>query len=88
LLLTISSATQVLWEMVQDYQKQNIFVCFVKLRPHLKKTFLKSDIIGALGGNRVFTTLTAALSYVEGTVLQIQKSNTVIYDNKGQENLL
>lgn len=60
--------------MVQDYQKQGIFVCFVKLRPHLKKMFLQSDIIGAFGGNRVFSSLTEALNYVESNNLRTNKT--------------
>jgi len=70
-----ASATQVLCEMVHDYQKQDIFVCFVKLRPHIKKMFVKSAIIGALGGNRVFSSLTVALTYVEENVLGKNSGN-------------
>jgi len=35
--------------------------------------FIKSNIIDALGGNRVFSSLTAALTYVESILRQQQQ---------------
>jgi len=69
-LLVLTSAIQVVWEMVQEYQKKGIFVCFVKLRPQLKRMFIKSNIIGALGGNRVFMSLSDALCYLEDNIVR------------------
>jgi len=63
--------------MVTEYQKNGIFVCFVKLRPHLKTMFIKSNIIDALGGNRVFSSLTEAVAYVEASVVKKDNANSV-----------
>eukprot|EP01125_Pyxidicula_operculata_P012514 TRINITY_DN4109_c0_g1_i2.p2 TRINITY_DN4109_c0_g1~~TRINITY_DN4109_c0_g1_i2.p2 ORF type:complete len:245 (-),score=38.52 TRINITY_DN4109_c0_g1_i2:705-1439(-) len=63
-----ASAMEILSEMMAEYQKNGIFVCFVKLRPKLKISFLQSGIIGALGGDRIFSTTEEALTYVKNTV--------------------
>jgi len=57
-------AIQTFYEMMEDYDHNNIFVCFVKLPPHLKKPFLQSGIINPRGGNRVYPTVTAAIKYI------------------------
>jgi high affinity sulfate transporter 1 len=59
-----ASAIQVLHEMMMDYRSRNVFVCWVKLRDHLKQPFLLSGIISALDGDRLFSTTHDAVEYV------------------------
>jgi len=60
---------QVFLEMSQDYQKKGIFICFVKVRPHLKMLLLKTGVIGSLGGNRVFSSISEAIKYVNENIV-------------------
>lgn len=60
-----ASAIQVLHEMMNDYKERNIFVCWVKLRDHLKRPFLLSGIISALDGDRLFASTHEAVKYVQ-----------------------
>jgi len=69
-----ASAIQVLGEMVEDYQKQDIFVCFVKLRSDLKQKFVVSGIIGSLGGDRLFGSTTEAVSYIHKLLKMIHST--------------
>jgi len=39
------SAIQVFYEMLEDYHKRNITVCFVKLKSHLVKPFKNAKLI-------------------------------------------
>jgi len=64
-----ASAMRILWEMMEDYQNTNIFVCFVKLPPKLISPFIRAGIIGSLGGNRVHPTVGAAITYIHETVM-------------------
>lgn len=59
-----ASAVQTVYEMVKDYQKRDIFVCFVKLRSKLTDQFLRAGIIGNLGGDRVFPHVDDAVNYI------------------------
>eukprot|EP01128_Nolandella_sp_AFSM9_P000989 TRINITY_DN1110_c0_g1_i1.p1 TRINITY_DN1110_c0_g1~~TRINITY_DN1110_c0_g1_i1.p1 ORF type:complete len:753 (-),score=141.73 TRINITY_DN1110_c0_g1_i1:197-2347(-) len=68
-----ASAIQTIYEMMLDYQKRGIFLCFVKLRSSLKKSFLLSGIIGGLGGDRIFVSTDEAMKYVNTVVLPNKK---------------
>lgn len=60
-----ASATQELYEMVKEYEKNSIFVCFVKLRAHLKQPFVMAGIIGPKGGDISFDSTNAAMKYIQ-----------------------
>jgi len=64
-----ASAIRILWEMMVEYQKSNIFVCFVKLSPKLKRPFIQTGIIGSFGGNRVYASVDDAIAYIRESVL-------------------
>jgi MFS superfamily sulfate permease-like transporter len=68
-----ASAIHTFYEMMQEYHKNNIFVCFAKLHPNLKVPFLNSGIIDSVGGNRVFPSVSDAIKYINKEVLQIQQ---------------
>jgi len=65
-----ASAMRILWEMMEEYQKRDIFVCFVKLPSQLKRPFIQSGIIGAFGGNRVFKSVETALNYIKDSIIK------------------
>eukprot|EP01125_Pyxidicula_operculata_P014858 TRINITY_DN5002_c0_g1_i1.p1 TRINITY_DN5002_c0_g1~~TRINITY_DN5002_c0_g1_i1.p1 ORF type:complete len:660 (-),score=142.63 TRINITY_DN5002_c0_g1_i1:206-2185(-) len=58
-----ASAIQTLWQMLEEYEKDHIFVSFVGLRPTIKVKFVHAGLIGALGGDRLFDTIEDALQY-------------------------
>jgi len=73
-----ASAMRILWEMMEEYQKRDIFVCFVKLPSQLKRPFIQSGIIGAFGGNRVFKSVETALNYIKDSIIIIKPIPTLI----------
>jgi len=87
-----ASAIQVLYEMVKEFERDNIFVCFVKLRSHLKIPFISSGIIGPLGGDIMFEKTNQAIRYIqENHPLQpndtmSENLSIVIEESKGEEN--
>jgi len=72
-----ASAMQILWEMMEEYQKDDVFVCFVKLPAQLKVSFLQTGIIGSFGGNRVFRSVEAAVAYIQENVMKTKDSKFV-----------
>jgi len=72
-----ASAMQILWEMMEEYQKDDVFVCFVKLPSQLKKSFVRTGIIGSFGGNRVFPSVDAAISYIRENVMKTNDTKIV-----------
>jgi len=79
-----ASAIQVLLEMIEDYQKQNIFVCFVKLRASLKNIFVESGIIDSLGGDRLFESNDEAVSYIQ-KLLKVTSMKTLTLGDPEEE---
>ncbi|TPX40388.1 hypothetical protein SeLEV6574_g06642 [Synchytrium endobioticum] len=59
-----ASSTQVLLELVRDYQKRDITICFVKLRDSCKPNFIRSGIYDAVGPSRFFVKTRDALQYL------------------------
>ncbi len=51
------SALKTLWEMVQDYWSRGVNVCFVKLRPPLKRQFVNAEIIPPSGNHMLFPSI-------------------------------
>jgi len=68
-----ASAIETLYEMVSDYQKRDVFICFVKLRPEIRDMFLRAGILGALGGDRVFNSIDDAIKYLTTKAKEAQK---------------
>jgi hypothetical protein len=59
-----ASATQVLLELVKDYQRRDIIICFVKLREACKSNFIRSGIYDLIGPSRFFLKARDALQYL------------------------
>lgn len=72
----MNSALQIFFEMLEDYKKRSIFVCFVKLRPSLKLRFLKSGIIDSKDGDRLFNSIDEAKAYIRTRSYVKQSKNT------------
>jgi len=72
-----ASAMQILWEMMEEYEKDDVFVCFVKLPAQLKIAFLQTGIIGSFGGNRVFHSVKAAETYIRENILKTNETKFV-----------
>jgi len=72
-----ASAMRILWEMMEEYQKDDIFVCFVKLPSQLKKSFVRTGIIGSFGGNRVFSTVDEAITYIRENIINTNTNKVV-----------
>jgi len=64
-----ASAMQTMCEMVNEYQKRKIYVCFVKLKTTLIKSFLRAGIINTVSGDRVFDSMQDAVRYVKVKIL-------------------
>jgi hypothetical protein len=60
---------QILAEMLSDYKRRNIFVCFSKLRRQVKDLFVKAGVLDSLDDPRAFPTTDQALRWVEANVL-------------------
>jgi hypothetical protein len=57
-----ASAIQILIEIVQDYHRRGIDVCFVKLREANKPIFLRSGMLGeVVGSDRFFRKISDAM---------------------------
>lgn len=61
-----ASSIQIIAEMVQDYEKRDVIVCWVKLKEHLKKPFMRAGLITDVGGDRIFKSTQEAVDYVMG----------------------
>jgi len=61
-----ASATQILYEMVLEWEKRNIMVCFVKVRAPTKHLFIQSGLVDAIGSERFFYKRMDAVNYALG----------------------
>jgi len=59
-----ASAMQIMFEMIHEYQKRNVFVSFVKLKPGLLKYFFRAGILNSVSGDRLFSSMEEAVKYV------------------------
>ncbi|TPX32082.1 hypothetical protein SmJEL517_g04737 [Synchytrium microbalum] len=64
-----ASATQVLLELVHNYQQRDIVICFVKLRDACKSNFVRSGIYDLIGPSRFFVKTRDALVYLSDSQL-------------------
>jgi len=60
-----ASAMQVMVEMIHDYEKRHIFVCFVKLKTSLLKYFFRAGILNSVNGDRIFQSMEDAVKYIK-----------------------
>jgi MFS superfamily sulfate permease-like transporter len=61
-----ASAVQILTEIVEDYHRRSIEVCFVKLRDANKPMFLRSGLLGEiLGSDHYFRKISDAMQFLQ-----------------------
>jgi len=65
-----ASAMQIMFEMIHEYQKRNVFVSFVKLKPGLLKYFFRAGILNSVSGDRLFSSMEEAVKFVRIYILK------------------
>lgn len=65
-----SSSVQILGEMVQDYRKRDVCVCWVKLKDELKVSFKRAGIISSMDDENLFSTTHEAVVYAQNLLLE------------------
>jgi anti-anti-sigma factor len=58
-----SSAIHTLIEMVEEWKRRNIVVCFVKVRGSVKKTMIQSGLLDVIGTGMIFAKRHEALEF-------------------------
>jgi MFS superfamily sulfate permease-like transporter len=69
-----ASALQILGEMVEQWERRNITVCFVKLRPTFRHLMVRSGLIGIIGEDRIFTKKHEAVDFILSAHVKKHKS--------------
>eukprot|EP00842_Homolaphlyctis_polyrhiza_P000674 jgi/Hompol1/1607/HPOL_005656-RA len=60
-----ATATQIMLEIVHEYQSRGITVCFVKLRSKCRESFIRSGIYGAVGPANFFNKIRDAIDMLK-----------------------
>lgn len=59
-----ANALQILIEIVEQWKRKSVLVCFVKLRPTINMFFIRSGLMDSIGYDRIFQQRSEALKYV------------------------
>ncbi|KAJ3250693.1 Solute carrier 26 [Boothiomyces macroporosus] len=70
-----ASATQTLLEIVEEYHKRNILVCFVKLREHCRDAFTRSGIVKIITPHNFYNKIQDAVNKLNQYKIQFRNSN-------------
>jgi len=61
-----ANALQILIEVIEQWKKKSVIVCFVKIRPIINSAFIRSGLMEEIGYDHIFQRKQEALSFVLG----------------------